>query len=143
MYVYVCVCVCVYVIRYVTSYVCMSSCSCVCVAHTIHWCYCSIHSTTDPPTILSLSPADSTVAVNIDHMIQCVFEGLPIPTVVWSHDGNVLTNGSNDITIATRNSSSTLTITTVTSNDSGSYTCMISNLLGSDMRSSMLQVQSE
>ena len=138
---HVCVCVCVF--RYVTSYVCMSSCSCVCVAHAMHWCYCSIHSTTDPPTILSLSPADSTLAVNIDHMIRCVFEGLPIPTVVWSHDGNVLTDRSNDIIIATRNSSSTLTITTVISNDSGSYTCMISNLLGSDMRSSMLQVQSE
>ena len=81
--------------------------------------------------------------MNSNHIIQCVFEGLPIPTVVWSHDGNVLTNGFNDIIIATRNSSSTLTITTVTSNDSGSYTCMISNLLGSDMRSSMLQVQSE
>ena len=119
----------------------MFPCSCVCVAHAMHWCYCSIHSTTDPPTILSLSPADSTVAVNIDHMIQCVFEGLPIPTVVWSHDGNVLTNGSNNITIATDNTSSTLTILTVTADNSGSYICMISNSLGSATASSLLQVQ--
>ena len=76
-------------------------------------------------------------------MIQCVFEGLPIPTVVWSHDGNMLTDDSNDITIATGDTSSTLTITTLTANHSGSYTCMVSNIVGNDMHSSMLQVQCE
>ena len=101
--------------------------------------------TTDSPTISSLSPtdADGTVPVNDLYIIHCVFEGLPIPTVVWSHDGNVLTNGSNNITIATSDTSSTLTVTTVTADDSGSYTCVVSNLLGSDMESSMLLVQCE
>ena len=103
--------------------------------------YCSKYSTIDPPTISSLSTANITVAINNDHMIQCTFEGLPIPTVVWSHDGNVLTDGSNNITIATGDISSTLIITTVTADDSGSYTCMVSNLLGDDMRSSTLLVQ--
>ena len=80
--------------------------------------------------------------VNTDHMIQCTFEGVPTPTlVVWSHDGTILTNGSNDITIVTGDSSSTLTITTLTADDSGSYTCMVSNLLGSVTASSTLQVQ--
>ena len=96
---------------------------------------------TDPPTVSSLSPTNSTVQVNMDHMIQCAIEGLPIPTVVWSHDGNVLTDGSNNITIATGSTSSTLIITMVTADDSGSYTCMVSNLLGSDVESSILQVQ--
>ena len=77
----------------------------------------------------------------MDHMIQCTFEGLPIPTVVWSHDGTVLTDGSNGTTIATGDTASSLTITTVTADDSGSYTCMVSNLLGSDTETSMLQVQ--
>ena len=74
-------------------------------------------------------------------MIQCAFEGLPIPTVIWLHDGTVLTDGSNGITIATGDTASTLTITMVTADDSGSYTCMVSNLLGSDMETSLLQVQ--
>ena len=81
--------------------------------------------------------------VDTDHIIQCTFEGVPTPTVVWSRDGNVLTDGSNDITIATGDSSSTLTITTLTADDSGSYTCMVSNLLGNDTASSTLQVQCE
>ena len=76
-------------------------------------------------------------------MIQCTFEGLPTPTVVWSHDGTMLTDGSNDITIATSNSSSILTIITAAADDSGSYTCMVSNLLGSATASSTLQVQCE
>ena len=76
-------------------------------------------------------------------MIQCGFEGVPTPTVVWTRDGNILTNGSNDITIATGDSSSTLTITTLAANDAGSYTCMVSNILGTDMASSALLVQCE
>ena len=96
---------------------------------------------TDPPTISSLSPANITVAVDMDHMIQCTFEGLPTPTVVWSHDGNVLTDGSNDITITTGNTSSTLTVTMVTTDDSGNYTCMAFNFLGSATASSLLHIQ--
>ena len=97
--------------------------------------------TADRPTISSLSPTDGRAPVNTDHMIQCTFEGLPIPSVVWSHDGNVLTDGSNNITIATGDTSSTLTITMVTADDSGSYICMVSNLLGNGVEFSMLLVQ--
>ena len=79
--------------------------------------------------------------MNTHHIIQCTFEGLPIPTVVWAHDGNVLSEAPNDTSIATGDTSSTLTITMVTAEDSGSYTCMVSNLLGSNMESSMLLVQ--
>ena len=98
---------------------------------------------TDPPTILTSSPANSEASVDTDHMIQCTFDGVPTPTVVWLHDGTMLTDGSNDITIATGDSSSTLTITTLTADDSGSYTCMVSNLLGTVTASSTLQVQCE
>ena len=97
--------------------------------------------TTDPPTISSLSPTNGRAPVNTHHIIQCTFEGFPIPTVIWSHDGNVLSDAPNDTNIATGDTSSTLTITTVTAEDSGSYTCMVSNILGSDMGSSMLLVQ--
>jgi len=79
--------------------------------------------------------------VNTHYIIQCIFEGLPIPTVSWSRDGNMLTDGSDGITIATDYSSSTLTITTLTADDAGSYTCMVSNPLGIGMASSALQVQ--
>ena len=108
--------------------------------------YCTITCiifTTDPPTITLSPPANSEAAVDTDHMIQCGFEGVPTPTVVWLHNGSMLTNGSGDITIATGNSSSTLTITTLAADDAGSYTCMVSNLLGNVAASSALTVQCE
>ena len=98
---------------------------------------------TDPPTISSSPDVNSVAAVNTDHMIQCGFEGVPTPTVVWTRDGNILTNGSNNITVAIGDSSSTLTISTLAANDAGRYTCMVSNLLGTDMASSALLVQCE
>ena len=73
-------------------------------------------------------------------MIQCSFEGLPTPTVVWSRDGNMLTNDSNDITIATGSTSSALNIATVMADETGNYTCMVSNLLGSVTAFSLLQI---
>ena len=73
-------------------------------------------------------------------MIQCVFEGFPIPTVTWLHNGSIIVDGSNNITIATDNRSSTLTITIVTADKLGKYTCMVSNLMGSDT-ASLLQMQ--
>ena len=73
-------------------------------------------------------------------MIQCTFEGVPTPTVVWSRDGTTLNDGSNDITIATDDTSSTLTVTTVMANETGNYTCMVSNILGSVTASSLLQI---
>ena len=95
---------------------------------------------TDPPIMLLSPPTNSTVSMGMDHMIQCKFEGVPTPTVVWSRDGSVLTDGSNDIAIATGDTSSTLTITTVMANETGNYTCMVSNLLGSATTSSLLQI---
>ena len=73
-------------------------------------------------------------------MIQCTFEGVPTPTVVWSHDGTTLNDGSDDITMATDDTSSTLTVTTVMANETGNYICMVSNLLGSVTASSLLQI---
>ena len=90
--------------------------------------------------MLSSPPTNSTVLAGMDHMIQCTFEGVPTPTVVWLHNGSVLTDGSNDIAIATGNTSSTLTVTTLMANETGNYTCMVSNLLGSVTASSLLQI---
>ena len=91
----------------------------------------------------SMSHSNMAAPVDADHMIQCTYEGVPTPTVVWSRDGTMLTDAPNDITIVTGDNSSILTITTLTADDSGSYTCMVSNLLGTVTASSILQVQCE
>ena len=88
-----------------------------------------------------MSPGNDAASEGTHHIIQCTFDGLPTPTVTWSHDGNMLTDGSDDITIVTDDSSSTLTIITLTADNSGVYACMASNLLGSATSTSVLQVQ--
>ena len=96
---------------------------------------------TDGPTIPSLSPGNDAAPEGTHHIIRCTFEGLPTPTVTWSHNDSILTDGSDDITIATDDSSSILTIITLTADDSGVYACIVSNLLGSVTSTSVLQVQ--
>ena len=88
-----------------------------------------------------MSPGNDEAPEGTHHIIQCTFNGVPTPTVTWSHNNSTLTNGSDDITIATDESSSTLTIITLTEDDSGVYTCMVSNLVGSGTATSVLQVQ--
>ena len=88
-----------------------------------------------------MSPGNDAAPEGTHHIIGCTFDGLPTPTVTWSHNGSILTSGSDDITIATDDSSSTLTIITLTEDDSGVYICMFSNLLGSGTATSVLQVQ--
>ena len=88
-----------------------------------------------------MSPGNDAAPEGTHHIIECTFDGLPTPTVTWSHDGSMLTNSSDDITIATDDSSSTLTIITLTAEDSGDYACMVSNLLGVGTSTSVLQVQ--
>ena len=41
--------------------------------------------TTDPPMILSSPPANSVAPMNMDHMIQCSFEGL----LIRIHNANI------------------------------------------------------
>ena len=88
-----------------------------------------------------MSPGNDAAPEGTHHIIGCTFDGLPTPTVTWSHDGSILISGSDDITIATDDSSSTLIIITLTDDDSGVYACMVSNLLGSITSTSVLQVQ--
>ena len=76
----------------------------------------------------------------MDYAIQCTFEGVPSPIVVWLLNGLMLANGSSDITIATDNTSSTLTITALMANKTGNYTCMAINLLGSITASTLLHI---
>eukprot|EP00731_Ephydatia_muelleri_P009429 Em0005g15a len=85
---------------------------------------------TDPPTVLSPQP---TVYMVQGRTIQlnCTFDGLPAPKVIWTHpNGSVITSQSR-FTIQTTSTSSSLTITAlVGGGDTGTYTCRASNLRG-------------
>ncbi|XP_065888354.1 cell adhesion molecule DSCAM-like isoform X3 [Dysidea avara] len=90
----------------------------------------------------STTPTTMTVSQGVDHMIQCMYGGLPAPTITWALNGVMLNDGVDRVTIATPGTgTSTLTITMVTSANSGMYTCTATNLLGTSMGSSELRVR--
>ncbi|KAL5494527.1 hypothetical protein EMCRGX_G015879 [Ephydatia muelleri] len=96
---------------------------------------------TDPPTVLSPQP---TVYMVQGRTIQlnCTFDGLPAPKVIWTHpNGSVITSQSR-FTIQTTSTSSSLTITAlVGGGDTGTYTCRASNLRGVSSNTVQLFVQ--
>eukprot|EP00731_Ephydatia_muelleri_P009428 Em0005g14a len=94
-----------------------------------------------PPTVLSPQP---TVYMVQGRTIQlnCTFDGLPTPNVIWTHpNGSVITSQSR-FTIQTTSTSSSLTITAlVGGGDTGTYTCRASNLRGVSTNTVQLFVQ--
>jgi hypothetical protein len=65
--------------------------------------------------------------------IVCRVHAVPMPTIVWSFNGNVLSS-SERVKIANLGSRHTLTVSGVQKVDFGKYACQASNLLGSDQR---------
>ena len=98
---------------------------------------------TDPPTVLSPQP---TVYMVQGRTIQlnCTFDGLPAPNVIWTHpNGSVITSQSR-FTIQTTSTSSSLTITSlVGGGDTGTYTCNATNFRGMSSNTTQLFVQGE
>ena len=98
---------------------------------------------TDPPTVLSPQP---TVYMAQGRTIQlnCTFDGLPAPNVIWTHpNGSVITSQSR-FTIQTTSTSSSLTITSlVGGGDNGTYICRASNFRGVSSNTVQLFVQGE
>eukprot|EP00731_Ephydatia_muelleri_P009424 Em0005g10a len=94
-----------------------------------------------PPTVLSPQP---TVYMVQGRTIQlnCTFDGLPTPNVIWTHpNGSVITSQSR-FTIQTTSTSSSLTITSlVGGGDTGTYTCSASNFRGVSTNTTQLFVQ--
>eukprot|EP00731_Ephydatia_muelleri_P009426 Em0005g12a len=94
-----------------------------------------------PPTVLSPQP---TVYMVQGRTIQlnCTFDGLPAPNVIWTHpNGSVITSQSR-FTIQTTSTSSSLTITSlVGGGDTGTYTCRATNFRGVSSNTVQLFVQ--
>ncbi|KAL5494513.1 hypothetical protein EMCRGX_G015863 [Ephydatia muelleri] len=74
--------------------------------------------------------------------LNCTFDGLPAPNVIWTHpNGSVITSQSR-FTIQTTSTSSSLTITSlVGGGDNGAYTCIASNISGVSNKTVQLIVQ--
>ena len=102
------------------------------------------HVPTDPPTITS---AQSTVYMpqGLSVKLNCTFDGLPVPTVVWTlPNGSVLTSSQGRFITQSTSTSTTLTISSlVGGGDTGTYMCSASNFRGVSSSTVRLNVQGE
>ena len=102
------------------------------------------HVPTDPPTITS---SQSTVYMpqGLSVKLNCTFDGLPAPDIVWTHpNGSVLTSSQGRFITQSTSTSATLTISSlVGGGDTGTYMCNASNFRGVSTSTVRLFVQGE
>lgn len=95
---------------------------------------------TDPPRITETCPQPEPVQgiENEEVTINCMLDGNPRPTVVWTFQ-NATVEAGGRFSFSRRGSQ--LTISEVELGDAGVYTCTATNTVGQDMYEFLLQVQ--
>ena len=65
-------------------------------------------------------------------ILSCDFDGVPIPTVEWLRNGNLLLSSDSDphISITTDSDSSLLELTNLQRDSGGQYICRATNVVG-------------
>ena len=105
----------------------------------ITYCYCVFAA---EPVIVNVN-STSSPRIGEPLLIECTFDGIPVPSVMWRKDGAELTEKDSNIKIALADHSSHLQIIEATSMDNGTYECDISNIAGNASKSIDIVITSE
>ncbi|XP_034738598.1 hemicentin-1 isoform X2 [Etheostoma cragini] len=89
-----------------------------------------------PPSIRG-GELEVAVVENSQAQLVCVAEGVPQPSMSWEKDGNPLSESTGEYTILP---SGELIIDIAQPDDAGSYTCVATNAVGQDSRTTTLSV---
>ncbi|XP_032380766.1 hemicentin-1 isoform X2 [Etheostoma spectabile] len=89
-----------------------------------------------PPSIRG-GELEVAVVENSQAQLVCVAEGVPQPSLSWEKDGNPLSESTGEYTILP---SGELIIDIAQPDDAGSYTCVATNAVGQDSRTTTLSV---
>ena len=91
---------------------------------------CSVHSVA-PLLLVGPSAVNATLSENFT--LVCNASGYPVPTIIWTHNGTIVSEDENDratiITnmISSRSVMSTLTVSMAVINNSGDYACIVTS----------------
>ena len=79
--------------------------------------------------------------------LMCNFDGVPLPSLEWTHNGLLLSSSNNFITITTNRDqsygTSMLQWVNASSDSVGTFTCVTTNSLGSANRSFIVHIRSK
>ena len=67
--------------------------------------------------------------------LRCNYVGVPAPSIQWFHNGVLLRNGVDGVSINTGDNISSILIVAADHSDGGTYTCTANNSLGTDQES--------
>ena len=97
----------------------------------------------DQAVINSISPASVTLPMGNTVIINCTFEGNPVPeNITWKRNGTVLNpDNFTHISIDTETAYTELTLTPQGLQDSGSYICVTESIIGMDSSAVNITVQ--
>ena len=79
--------------------------------------------------VITVSPMDMNVSIDVhDIVLTCAAIGVPIPNIMWIHNGSAIDIDDMNITVETTPMepgmvSSTITIPSAAANNTGSYAC--------------------
>ncbi|KAJ1525037.1 hypothetical protein ONE63_009883 [Megalurothrips usitatus] len=92
------------------------------------------------PPVFSVPLLDQTAREGAAHTLECLVEGLPLPTVQWYREENCI-DDSPELAITYNNGQAKLRIEQVSLSDQAQYTCKANNTLGSASTSGRLSVE--
>lgn len=92
------------------------------------------------PPVFSVPLSDQTAKEGSAHTLECVVEGLPLPTVQWYKEDSCI-DDSADLAITYNNGQAKLRLEQVALGDQAQYTCKANNTLGSASTTGRLSVE--
>ena len=94
---------------------------------------CSVYSVAP---LLLVGPSAMNATLSENFTLLCSASGYPVPTIIWTHNGTLVSEDENDratITpqlITSRSVMSTLAVSMAEINDSGDYACIVTSSIG-------------
>ena len=91
---------------------------------------CSVHLVAP---LLLVGPSAMNATLSENFTLVCSASGYPIPTIIWTHNGTIVSEDENDRAtiisenITSRSVRSTLTVSMAAINNSGDYACIVTS----------------
>lgn len=92
------------------------------------------------PPVFSVPLSDQSAKEGSAHTLECVVEGLPLPTVQWYKEDSCI-DDSVDLAITYNNGQARLKLEQVSLSDQAQYSCKANNTLGSAITTGRLCVE--
>ena len=83
---------------------------------------------TDAPQVTAFNSSSLRIVAGEELRLQCNYAGVPAPSIQWFHNGVLLRNGVDGVSVNTDDNFSGVLIDAVDHSDGGTYTCRANSI---------------